>query len=183
MFTDIPMVQDPFHTIVLPLTRRYTEISWFADKNVYTTKEAATAVQGDLTHSWTHRLSQEQNLLGQPFIILPDTGGRYVELERTLSSIVFYHWFLDGSEAAYKKLSSVQNPNEKLTWDSFQEIHQLAKKTASTLDFQNALESMLIFSDAGKTPTAIARAQSSGVRQADHDDFIAALFNRPPIHK
>lgn len=172
---DIDFIQDPFHQIVLPINKRYVEVAWFADENVAVTNETASATP---SLGWTDGLMYTEGSNGKPLIQPHKKGGKYIELERMLSSIVFLYVFKDGSRLAYEKFTSLQKSEEKLTWDSFVEIHKFVNKVAGTNELFQALEAMLVFSDAGKTPTAVRKAENYGLRRADHDDFIEALLHQ-----
>lgn len=161
-YTDSEILQK----IILPLIEKHEEIKWFADKNVAATKEAPGNTQKP---GWTQELIKLERIA--PF------AGKYIELERMLSSIVFFQLFYDGTDAAYQKLISVQKKDEQLSQKSFKELHQLARSIAKDAASYQAVISMLIFSDLGKTPIATQRARENGVLQHDHDDFIEALFS------
>lgn len=170
------IIDNPFNSIILPLVERYPEVKWFADEKVAATKEAPVKDQGK---GWTHLLAETTDLPTTPFITIPKSGGKYVELERMLSSIVFFYWFKDGSQEAYQKFTALQNANEKLSWESFQEIHQLAMKVTPDNSHTNAIEAMLVFSDTGKTPIAKTHAKNIELDKADHDDFIETMLHLP----
>lgn len=85
----IPKLQDYsneeiYQKIILPLCRSFPEVAWFADDRVAVTQEAAGQTQ---KAGWTERLTSTESLYKKG-------KGKYIELERMLSSIVFFNLFL-----------------------------------------------------------------------------------------
>jgi len=167
MFTEF---SDPFTAIILPLLKQYPEIRWFANEGVAATQESPSSRQ---PKGYTQQLAEEN----PPLVSLPKSGGKYVELERMLSSIVFYHWIKDGRDESYNALIANQDSSVQLTKASYQELSQFFNETIKSQMLDKAIETMLIFSDAGKTPTAKNNAKAEGLFEADHDDFIEALLH------
>lgn len=165
--------------IILPLIKEYAEICWFADDKVAITQEVGGAIQAS---SWTSILSQIKDNSGQGLIKIKT--GKYIELERMLSSIIFFHLFYDGSEQAYQKFVSVQKNDQRLakeilSFESFKKIHALARKVACNEACYQSVVSMLIWSDLGKTPKALSKAQSILKSiPPDHDDFIESVLSQ-----
>lgn len=165
-FTD----EEIYKEIIFPLFVKFkTELTGFADKNVTITKEKPGGTPGP---GWTYRLAQD-NLIDRP-----EAGGKYIELERCLSSIIAFYLLLDGSQKAYEKFTSTQNPSDKLSYDSFTKLHKLAKELASDEKKKNLLIAMLIYSDLGKTPNARKRALERGINNPDHDDWIEQVLSK-----
>lgn len=161
-----------FQKVIVPVSKNHAgSLGCFADPNVWITKEATHSKQGS---SWTVLLSNLNPNNNEPFLELNEPQ-KYVELERTLSSIVAFVLFWDGSEQAYKKFITGQ-PQPVLTFEHFQEIHQLARRVAPDDDHYEAVIALLIYSDLGKTPTAKAHATKVGVNCPDHDDWIDAVL-------
>lgn len=159
-----------FKNIILPLTGKYKETLWFADEGVAVTQEKSSEPQKP---GWTEALIAEGKIAES------HTKGKYVELERMLSSVVFLHLFYEGGHDAYQKLVSVQNSKEKLSWNSFEAIHNLARRIIKNNEAFNAIEAMLVYSDLGKTPKARKKAKEElNIEHPDHDDWIEAVLNR-----
>lgn len=138
-----------FEKIVLPLVETFEELCWFADEKVFKTNEKPGAFVADL--GWTGLLASKFNSDGIPLI--KKSTGKYVELERTLSSMVFFHLFYDGSREAYNKFISVQKESI-LSFESFSSVHALARKVAHDESSYHKMMTLLCYSDLGKTPKA-----------------------------
>ena len=166
-----------FEKIIIPVFNQYPEAKWFAADNVAITHEDP---KGNPGPGWTTKLSQA-NLITAPQPRENEIN-KYVELERMLSSIVYFNLFYDGSDEAYTKLISQQS-NDKLTKQNFHAINQLMRKVAQNNIAYDTLVTMLVYSDLGKAPQARFKASQvdSELDQhyPDHDDFIEAVLNRP----
>jgi len=172
VFATIPELKEYTDTeildkIILPLLTKHKEILWFADKNVAVTQEAPGQSQ---KAGWTQELVKLD--LIKPF------AGKYIELERMLSSIAFFHLLYEGTPAAYQKLTSVQKKEEQLSESAFKQLNQLARSVAKDKQSYYAVALMLIVSDLGKTPIATERAKQHRLVQLDHDDFIETLLSQ-----
>ncbi len=179
-----------FNQIILPLTKEYPEIRWFADPQVSITQEVPGKAE---ISGWTQQLAKHKDDAGDPYITMQN-GAKYIELERTLSSIVFFHLFYDGSQKAYEKFTSVYekgsealqkliqvNKDQALSFESFQEIHKLARKIAKDSAGYQTVVAMLIYSDIGKTPRARNLAKEKlQFKRTNHDDFIEELLSKMP---
>lgn len=160
-----------FHAVILPTFNTYPEIAWFADPGVYATNEGIADPSN--TKSWTRLLSDQK--------LLEPSTKRYVELERMLHSLVCLRMLIDGSDQAYAYLVQAQtDPSTRLKRETFDEIHRLTKTHTKNPDIQKAIEASLVYSDLGKTPEAKRRAKEVGIMQADHDDFMEALYSASP---
>lgn len=170
--------QEIFNKIIIPLFEKYSEARWLADDNVAITRESPS---GDKGPGWTTWLI-ENKLLTVPTPAC-DQVIKYIELERMLSSVVFFHLFFDGSKLAYSKLTAIQKGYERLSEENYQIIHQLMRKVAHNETSFNAMVAMLVYSDLGKAPQARLKAtkidQDFNINFADHDDFIDAVLNLP----
>lgn len=169
--------------IILPLLNSFPEIAWFADDRVAVTQEAALQTQKP---GWTDQLISTTSLIKKG-------RGKYIELERMLSSIVFFNLFLckecddvKGDDErlrvlskSYQKFISVQRSGEQLSFQSFLGLHALARKVAQNKELYEAVVLMLVMSDVGKTPEAKRRALEAGLLRPDHDDFIEELLSFP----
>jgi len=160
---------DAFLNIVLPLMEKYEETFWFADDRVAITQEKANTQS---TPGWTDDLVKIGKIKNDHL------KGKYIELERMLSSVVCLHLFYDGTKTAYDKFISVQTKNDCLTWASFQSIHELARRVIKTPALFEAMEAMLIYSDIGKTPKAREKAKELNITHQDHDDWIEAVLSQ-----
>lgn len=184
----IPKLQDYsneeiYQKIIFPLCRSFPEIAWFADDRVAVTQEAAGQTQ---KAGWTERLTSTESSFKKG-------KGKYIELERMLSSIVFFNLFLckasDGVkegdeyqkvlEKSYQKFVSVQRNGEKLSFQGFLGLHTLARKVVRNKELYEAVVLMLVMSDLGKTPEAKKRALEVNLLKSDHDDFIEGLLSFP----
>ncbi len=160
-----------FNTIILPTFRSYPEIAWFADPGVYATNEGTA--DHSTPKSWT-RLLIEKGLL-------TPSDKKYIELERMLHSVVCFKMLIEGSNQAYAYWVQAQNDlSTRLTRENFNEIHRLTKKYTDNPETLQAIEASLVYSDLGKTPEAKRRAKDRGITQADHDDFMEALYSASP---
>lgn len=160
--------QEFLEKLILPVFKKYPEISWFADIGVDVTKEAPGTTEKS---GWTQLFMQ--------YGLIKHQKGKYIELERMLTSIVCFSLFYDGTDAAYEKFVSVQkNKDERLTKESFRKIHQLARDVASNKELYNAVITMLVVSDLGKTPEARKKAAAYKLNQTDNDDFVEALLTQ-----
>jgi len=157
--------------IILPLIRNHQEILWFADKDVAATQEAPGQ---SFRPGWTQALVN--NKLINP---ISSNSGKYIELERMLSSIVFFHLFYEGTPKAYETFVSKQKKEEQLSKDAFDELHRLARRVAADEKSYYAVVLMLIVSDLGKTPIVMEAARTRHLSQPDHDDFIENLLSQP----
>lgn len=122
--------------------------------------------------SWTHALISEGKISES------NAKGKYIELERMLSSLVFLNLFYVGGDSAYSKLISVQNEKEKLSRDSFDSIHHLTKRVIKNDATFKAVEAMLVYSDLGKTPKAREKTKDLNINCIDHDDWIEAVLSQ-----
>lgn len=168
--TDVLTQETLFKKIVLPTFRAYPEIAWFANDNVAATNEGSIEASSD--RSWTALLVQEK--------LLPFTNKKYIELERMLHSVVALHLLVsEESEKAYDYWIQAHPKNIVLTRQAFQALQQLARTYAGTPEAFKVLEASLVYSDLGKTPIAKSRAKALGIIQADHDDFMEAIYAAP----
>lgn len=171
--------QEIFEKIIIRVFKHYPEAEWLAADKVAITRESPSGNPGP---GWTSRLIEHQ------LIIAPTSGNneinKYVELERMLSSIVFFHLFYDGSDSAYNQIVSVQKENEKLSKENFKKIHQLIRSVIKNEESYNSVVAMLVYSDLGKAPQARIKVEFQhkdfNKKYADHDDFIDAILNLPP---
>ncbi len=166
--------QEILEKVILPVSAHHAEaIAYFADPGVWKTEENASNTE---QHGWTFWLSNLNTNNPEPLITL-DKELKYVELERTLSSVVAFALVYDGSEKAYKKFTQGQ-AEPILSFESFQEIHHLAKSVAHSPEQYQAVIATLIYSDLGKTPQARANATKFGITANDHDDWIDAVLSQ-----
>lgn len=162
-----------FKNYLVDLVYHYkTEISWFADPHVAVTSEASGGKQSE---GWVHQLINHPNLELKHLFKLP-AQGKYIELERMLSSIVAFQLILDGSLAAYHAFTLHQSRFKKLLYSSFFKLNELAKKVTTNKNAFDAMMAILIYSDLGKTPKARSKASTIGIQSIDHDDWLEALF-------
>lgn len=156
-------------TILIPLFSKYQELRWFADEKVWVTQEASTDEEKP---GWT------QHLVALKLIPPQGKNKKYGELERTLSSIVCLHLIIDGSDKAYNRLISQQNKKEVLHQETFNKLHQFAKSLINSTSTLSAVESLLVYSDLGKTPNGAIQAKKILKHvPTDHDDFADAVLN------
>src|SRR5690606_35008786 len=132
----------------------YPELTWLLDKNVQHTQEGKVE---QFSHSWSKQL----------------TGSHYPEFERTILSLVCLYLIADGTEAAYERFTNLQSPAEKLTHESFKNLHHFAQTVIKNdSHILQALEINLILGDMGKTKIAHQKAEKFGISEADHDLFL-----------
>lgn len=156
-----------FQHVILPLFDQYeTEIRAFADPNVRATPDIPAEGGPDL--SWTGLLVDASKIPPHP------ENEKYIELERMLSSIISFHLFYDGSEAAHRFFIQCQPEAKALSYDSFLVLHELAQQVAADAECFSAVVAYLVYSDFGKTPSA----RALGIDQHDHDDLIAAILSQ-----
>lgn len=162
-----------YENIILPLITSYPELSALADGGVAVTQEKPGDVSAE--HSWTHLLAKDNK------ITPPCNGEKYIELERTLSSLVYFTLFLEGGTAAYEKLVSVQtDEDKKLSWVSFEIIHQQAKRVVAYYG-DSVVEALLVYSDLGKSTIYRDRTERQGIKPLpDHDDWLEQVLALSP---
>lgn len=161
--------QELLETIILPIFQNYPELSWFADEQVASTSEGKIN-ENSLTNNWTVLLQNKE--------LINTNARKYIELERTLHSLVCFHLILDGSIKAYNYWIQKQK-NPILTKESFDKLHNLTNQYAATSNDKQAIEASLVYSDLGKTNTMKNKAHTQNILQHDHDDLIAALCKSP----
>lgn len=144
--------------------RNYPEIGWLANAKVRQTEEGCATLQG--TYS--------EQLFGQKFI----------EFDRTLMTIRCLHLILEGSDRAYGVFTSAQPDKERLSRDSFRQLHE---QGVSLLDSRwqglsvrqmvEAMETALVLGDIGKSEKARKVFKVYGIgHYPDHDDFHEAAM-------
>lgn len=166
--SSITVVTDPLFWVEKYI-RKYPEILWLADEKVRQTEEGRATLQG----------SYSEQLFGQKFI----------EFDRTLMTLFCLHLILDGSKQAYLTFTSAQPEKEKLSWESFCQLHQHGISLLysrwyglSAKEMVEALETALVLGDIGKSEKARQVFEAYGIGYyPDHDDFHEAAM--PIIEK
>lgn len=140
------------------LIEQHSELLWLATDKVRKTEEGF-ARQGQ---------SYSEALFGQ----------KYAEFDRTLLTLSCLNWIVEGSREAYETFSNKQPSATRLSWPSFQLLHQEAKELLNAriegLSSQETLEALtagLLLGDMGKSEQARLLFQTYGVTAIDHDDF------------
>jgi hypothetical protein len=150
----------------------YPEILWLADADVRKTEEGEATLQG----------SYSEQLFGQKFI----------EFDRTLMTIRCLKLILEGSEKAYEEFTKDQPEKAKLTFESFQKIHQQGQQLLhsswgglSEEQMLQAMETALVLGDMGKSEKAREIFKPYGILIPDHDDFygeaMLVIENQPQL--
>lgn len=164
-FLTLILISTPFSWAVDPAqnwTERYPEVLWLADVHVRKTEEGQ-AVKG----------SDSERLFGKKFI----------EFDRTIMTLRCLGWILDGSEAAYQAFTGAQPPKVRLTFESFQKLHEEGKGLIqshfhglSERDMIRAMEAALVLGDIGKSENARDFFRPYGASAPDHDDFHGEIM-------
>ncbi len=147
---------------VITKMRKYPELEWLLDTNVQHTQEGKSE---QLTYSWSQKI----------------TGQHYPEFERTILSMLCLYLIADGSDEAYNRFTLLQNPEDKLSPDSFKQLHEFADNVLDATPYQlQAVEVNLLLGDLGKTQVARQRAKEFNISEPDHDRFLAACLKECP---
>ncbi len=157
-----------YEGVITPIFAKYPEIKEFASNQVAVTKEGSNDSN---VNGWTIKLVQDG------IISKPINGVKYLELERTLSSIVALKLILEGNINAYQELVALQHPDDKLSLASYTNLNKLATNAVSWFGYE-AIEAMLIYGDLGKIKAFREKGLKYEIRAKDHDDWIEALLNQ-----
>lgn len=168
--TEVYSPETLYREIIVPLLDKYPEIKKFASDQVAVTKEGGNS--SDLV-GWTTKLVQGE------IISKPVNGIKYIELERTLSSIVILKLIYEGNSSAYDELVALQHSNEKLNRNSYTELYELTTKVVSNFDYET-IEAMLIYGDLGKIEAFRKNGFKYNIAVKDHDDWIEEVLNQDP---
>ncbi len=164
---DIYTQEQLFAKIVLPVFKLYPEIAFLANNNRIAATSEGTASNND-ANSWTSFLAREG--------LLENTSQKYIELERTLHSLVCFNLIVDGSKSAYNYWKQ-QQKFAILTVDSFNKLHNLVAHSVNTHEIFKAIEASLVYSDLGKSQEIKNLGAKEGLMIDDHDDFMQALYS------
>ncbi|MBS0185180.1 MAG: hypothetical protein JSS34_02335 [Proteobacteria bacterium] len=103
-------------------------------------------------------------------------GKKYPEFDRSVLSLMCLSWLIEGTESAYKAFTSAQKEPDKLSYDSFLNLHKrYAAMIASGVTHKD-FEIALVLGDTGKTETA--RAYFKEITVSDHDEFLKEALQR-----
>lgn len=149
--------------------KKYPEILYLADENVRKTEEGSLLLQGSCSE--------------QMF------GKKFVEFDRTIMTLICLHLIFDGSNDSYEKFIKDQPEDNKLSRQSFNELHlqgkhllKLISQGISELEIIQALETALVLGDIGKSERAREIFKSFGAKAPDHDDFHEEVIQILQIH-
>lgn len=137
---------------------QHPEILWLADSHVQKTEEGLANLDA----------SYSEQLFGQ----------KYVEFDRTITSIHCLKLILDGSDEAYQIFTASQPTDVKLSRESFGALHRQAQELLksqwqgmSQLQVAQAMETVVVLGDIGKSDKARDLFKPYGIQAPDHDDF------------
>lgn len=103
---------------------------------------------------------------------------KLIELERTFSAIHCYRLSQEGNYHDF--IEAQEDLSDKLTPENFSGLHQLTQSISSDADSQAVLESLIIFSDLGKSPETRELAEMAGIDATlDTDDLMLAILQLP----
>lgn len=161
-----------------------TEIHYYTHPKVQTT---AHAVGDPDKANWTKELYENKIIK-----TLPNTGDRFVEIERTLTALYCYFLMGVSFEESYKAFSACQKDNPEIKSSEIISEEQFKKvyiKTNSILnkdiDKQSVLKYLIIYSDIGKSPgfreLVSELCNKSGIEidtSLDSDDLIVEILKK-----
>lgn len=163
---DIYTQEQLFNKIVLPIFQSYPELAILANSKTAATSEGVTS--NDDINSWTYFLIKAG--------LLEYTDQKYIELERTLHSVVCLHLIVDGSKLAYNYWTQ-QQQLAVLNSDSFKKLYNLARHFESNSETLKVIEASLVYSDLGKSEEIKQLGIKEGLIIDDHDEFMEAFYN------
>jgi hypothetical protein len=143
---------------VIATVQKYPEIEWLANQSVHVTSEGVAQSQG----------SSSAKLYGQ----------QYIEFDRTLMTLHCLKLILDGSQESYQTFTKDQPDNGKLSWKSFQELHQEGERLLKAdPEMRLAMDAALVLGDIGKSGHAHTLFKAYGIDDPDHDKFFEKVMD------
>ena len=162
--------EEIYREIITSLPQFYaTELKSLADHQVMS---APDKVDSTTDLGWTFLLSEDP---AQPIISGIQRGEKFPELEKTLTSIVMLHVFLNGSDDAYAYFVQQQTDLEqRLSKESFKRLAAFYQGKIGNTETSayRILEAMLIYTDVAKT----ARTSLFPVTTKSTHEFNRLLF-------
>lgn len=137
----------------------YPELTWLAEKDVL------------MTHDYT---AKDENSYSQDLF-----RKQYVEFDRTLLALEFFHRTLRGSKVDYEWLVKNQNPSQKLTLNSFHELHNFLVNEINNID-THLFELAIVLGDMGKSQKARKLAPEISKKNSDQDAFYGQVIRLKP---
>lgn len=133
--------------------------------------------------NWTVSLSEYLDESDSPALVslrasLKGSGKKLIELERTFSAIHCFRMCQQENYAGF--VESQMDLSDKFTRESFDLLVKFIRGRIPDLESQTVLESLIFFSDLGKSPETKERASKAGVNPAlDSDDLMLAILRLP----
>ena len=144
------------------LLQEYPELVWLANKKVWKTEEATARKNSG---SWSEKFY----------------GEKLMELDRTLLGLRCMHHFVLGTEEGYAALTADQKKEKKMSYESFIQVHTIAKKLCTNIDEgEHALKAALIFGDMGKTEHIRELTKKSGHYVPDFNELWGIIMRECP---
>jgi FMN phosphatase YigB (HAD superfamily) len=141
------------------------ELLYYTDPDVQTTAHQPGVATAE---SWT------QILVAQKSIPKPKTGERFIELERTLTSLYCLNLV---AEHNYDGFTAAQPAHEKMNLTLFESL--CADTNSAMPDDGSAmvLGALIVYSDLGKSPVTRAKAEKFGIDpKLDNDELILEIL-------
>ncbi len=113
--------------------------------------------------------------------VIPATRGvqKYIELERTLSSLYCLQLCLDEN---YEDFVAAQPEHDKLSRANFTKLCQMTQAAAADEDAKAAIFNLILKSDLGKSPAVRELAKNAGIdARLDTDELMVEILKLSPL--
>ncbi len=149
---------------VRTITSQYPEINWLSIAKVHQPHDSQITAD----HSYSEQIYFQ----------------KFIDFDRSLMSMYSLKLILDGSEKAYQEFTAAQPEHVRLTKESFQTLHEQAKKLINSnyqglipSQMQQALETAIVLGSMGKSENARGIFGPFGATASCNTDFYGQMLD------